>query len=177
MNIKPTLSFHKDLTNQNPTITNNISIRSDSGATIQATGDGGEFNLQYPPPPTVQQAPPMPQDLNSDQIQTENEFLKHVLHIYMNQPFYFKNKHILLSTDEMLDLLHVLLPQYEINIRLAEEEETGCCGAVRDKLNIVKIDSIWLNRGEEAVNFKYAFSNLVSLFNQYNISTKYIRAA
>ena len=162
------LSFHHETNassqaTSNPTITNNISIHATnelSESTQYRVLDPGE--VKYEPTDKPEQSTP-----------NENEFLKKLLNIYMKQPFYWENKTIVLLPDELLDLIDTLLPDKQITITTNDIEDIGCCSL--KNLPIKKIDTIWIEDETSKQNFKYQFSNLVSLFDQYKISIKFVR--
>ena len=156
------VSFHHE-TNaaSQPTINNNISINASN-----------ELSQSNPSIIVEQKEQPIEQP---SLIQRENEFLRKLLDIYMSQKLYWQNKFLILSADELLDLLQTLLPGKGIVITSGDIEDLGCCGFVKD-IPIKKIENIWVSDDETQQNFKYCFSNLVSLLDQYKISIKFIRA-
>ena len=100
--------------------------------------------------------------------------LKKVLDIYMNQRFYFSGKYIVLTPDELLDLINTLLPNKGGVITTNDiNEDIGCC-SFKD-IPIKKVDNICIDDEAAKQSFKYQYSNLVSLFDQYKISIKFVR--
>lgn len=167
------VSFHHETNassqvSSNPTITNNISIHASNELSESSQFkvlESGE--VKYEPndkPVQTEQSP----------IQNENEFLKKVLAIYMNQKIYWQNKSIVLKPDELLELIETLLPNKQITITTNDLDEVNCCGFVKD-IPIKKVDSIWIDEGGNRQSFKYEFSSLVSLFDEYKISIKFVR--
>ena len=159
------VSFHHE-TNaaSQPTINNNISINasnelSQSNPSVVVEQDK-ESNVQEVQPSSIER-------------ENENAFLKKVLNIYMNQRFYFSGKYIVLSADELLDLIQTLVPGKGVVIRTNDIEDVGCC-SFKDA-PIKKIDSIWIEDNESEQNFKYVYSNLVALLESYRISIKFVR--
>ena len=146
---KSAVSFHRE---DVQTINNNITINN--------------ANEQSNSSPPVEPVEP-------SIIERENEFLKKVLTIYMNQKLYWQNKYLILAADELLDLIQTLLPNKSVVITSNDIEDITCC-SFKD-IPIKKIDSIWVNDNDTQQNFKYCYSNLVSLLDQYKISIKFVR--
>ena len=154
------ISFHHE-TNaaSQPTINNNISINASN-----------ELSQSNPSVIVEQKEQSIEQ---SSTIELENEFLKKVLNIYMSQKLYWQNKFLILSPDELLDLIQTLLPDKGVVIRTNDIEDVGCCSFKDAPLK--KIESIWVNDNESEQSFKYCYSNLVSLLDNYRISIKFVR--
>ena len=157
------VSFHHETNaSSQPTINNNITVNASSEVKNEnpySTLESSEVRYE----PTIEQS----------NVERENEFLRKVLAIYMDQKFYFSGKYLVLTSDELLDLIQTLLPNKSIVITSADIE-VDCCG-VKDA-PIRKIESIWVGEGEEQTNFKYGYSNLVALFDSYKISIKFTRS-
>ena len=159
------LSIHHETNSvSQPTINNNISISASNEVKTNASSERLEVRVEQP----VEQ-------IEQSSIPNENAFLKKVLNIYMTQRFYFSGKFIVLTPDELLDLIQTLLPNKSVVIRTNDIEDVGCC-SFKDA-PIKKVDSVWVNDDESEQNFKYCFSNLVSLLEQYKISIKFVRIA
>ena len=92
----------------------------------------------------------------------------------MNQKLYWQNKYLVLGSNELLELIQTLLPDNNIVITSNDIEEVGCCGGL--DVPVKKIDSIWISKGDVQQNFKYCYSNIVALLDEYKISIKYVRA-
>ena len=174
------VSFHYDTNaksqassqvSTNPTITNNISIRS-----INELSESSQYKVLESGEVKYEQSEKPAQQIQTEStpILNENEFLKKVLSIYMTQPFYWENKTIVLKPDELLELIDTLLPDKQITITTNDIDGVNCCGFVKD-LPVKKVDSIWIDEGGNRQSFKYEFSNLVSLFDEYKISIKFVR--
>ena len=163
------VSFHHE-TNaaSQPTINNNISIN----ASNEVKADKPIVSVESSEKPI--EASEVLQQIQS--IPNENEFLKKVLAIYMSQKFYFSGKFIVLTPDELLDLINTLLPNKGVVITTNDIDEVNCCGFIKD-VPIKKVDSIWIEDETSKESFKYQYSNLVSLFDQYKISIKFVRIA
>ena len=143
-----------------PNITNNITVNSSNEVNSEKPTvivDSGEKSVQ----------------VQSVESNSENAFLKKVLSIYMNQKFYWQNKFLVLTPDELLALIQTLLPDKGIVINTNDIEDVGCCSF--SNIPVKKIDGIWIEENDNKQSFKYAYSNLVSLFDEYRISIKYVR--
>ena len=151
---KGSVSFHRE---DKQTINNNITINNSNELSNSSPLEPGEVKYVEP-----------------SAIERENEFLKKVLSLYMNQKVYWQNKYLILASDELLDLIQTLLPNKNIVITSNDIEEIGCCGC--SEIPVKKIESIWVGQGDVNENFKYVHSNLVSLLDQYKISIKFVRA-
>ena len=92
----------------------------------------------------------------------------------MSQKFYFSGKYLVITSDELLDLIQTLIPDKSIVITNNDIEDVGCFSFKDAPWK--KVESIWIGEGEVQQNFKYAYSNLVALFEQYKISIKFVRA-
>ena len=158
------ISFHHETNaSSQPTINNNISInasnelsQSNPSVVVESFNEASEKPIEQ-------------------SIPNENTFLKKVLDIYMNQRFYFSGKYIVLTPDELLDLINTLLPNKGVVITTNDiNEDIGCC-SFKD-IPIKKVDNIWIDDEAAKQSFKYQYSNLVSLFDQYKISIKFVRA-
>ena len=148
----------------NPTINNNISINASNEVngekpiiSVESSHEVNEHSQVEP-----------------SSIPNENEFLKKVLSIYMSQRFYFSGKFIVLTPDELLDLIQTLLPGKGVVITTNDIDDVNCCGFIKD-VPIKKVDSIWIEDESAKQSFKYQYSNLVSLFDAYRISIKFVR--
>lgn len=162
------VSFHHETNSvSQPTINNNINISTNNEvktenpySTIE-TSEGVRYSRAEVQP------------LEHSNVERENEFLRKVLAIYMDQKFYFSGKYLVLTSDELLELLQTLLPDKGIVITSADIE-VNCCG-IKDA-PIRKVESIWVGEGDQQTNFKYGYSNLVALLDSYKISIKFVRS-
>ena len=159
------VSFHHETNaSSQPTINNNITVNASSEVKAEnpySTLESSE--VRYEPAASLEQS----------NIERENEFLRKVLAIYMNQKLYWSNKYLVLTSDELLDLIQTLLPNKSIVIT-SGDIEVDCCGA--KEAPVRKVESIWVGEGNEQTNFKYGYSNLVALLDSYKISIKFIRS-
>ena len=151
-----------------PTINNNISINASSEVKIE------EPNFE--PVESSQQVvyPPIEKPAESTPIERENQFLKKVLELFMNQPVYWSGKFMVLKAEELLGLLHILIPKTQLKL-FTDDIEVNCCG-VNKEVPYAKVDSITFDDEQHnQLNLKYARSDIVALLNQYRISVKYVR--
>lgn len=159
------VSFHHETNaSSQPTINNNITVNTSSEVKTEnpySTLESSE--VRYEPVVSLEQS----------NIEKENEFLRKVLAIYMSQKFYFSGKYLVLTSDELLDLIQTLLPDKGIVIT-SEDLDVDCCG-FKDA-PIRKVESIWIGEGDQQTNFKYGYSNLVALLDSYKISIKFVRS-
>ena len=157
------VSFHHETNaSSQPNITNNISINASNEVKNNESSERVEVRVEQP----VEQ-------VDSSPIPNEKEFLKKVLEIYMDQKFYWNGKFIVLTPDELLDLIQTLLPNKGIVITTNDLDDVGCC-SFKDA-PIKKVDAIWIEEETAKQSFKYQYSNLVALFDQYHISIKYVK--
>ena len=160
------LSFHHETNaSSQPTINNNISINATnelSNSTPSIIIDSGEDKQEQKP------------IIEVSSIERENQFLKKVLELFMSQKVYWSDKFIILKSVELLELIHILLPDKAIRLN-SEDIEIKCCGASQE-IPYNKVQAIWVDEGNGShVNLKYQYSNIVSLLEQYRISIKYVR--
>ena len=109
------ISFHHETNaSSQPNITNNISINASS-----------ELSQSNPSVIVESANESKVQEVQTQSIEPNNEntFLKKVLSIYMNQKFYFSGKFIVLTPDELLDLIQTLLPNKSVVIRTNDIED------------------------------------------------------
>ena len=149
------VSFHRETNaSSQPTINNNISINASNE--VKTSLESSEVRLNQA----------QSQSVEVSSIPNETEFLRKVLNIYMNQHFYVSGKYIVLTDEELLDLIQTLLPNKGIIIASENLEDVGCC-SLKD-VPIKKVESIWIdNEDDIRESFKYAYSNLVALLDQY----------
>ena len=158
---------HETNASSQPTINNNISINASNEVKIEEP----DFQPVESNKPSNKEQQPIEPSL----IERENEFLKKILELYMNQQVYWSGKFIVLKPDELLDLIKILLPNTQLKLFTNEQEEITCCG-VRKEVPYVKVDSIWFDDDKHnQLNLKYEHSEIVALLEQYRISIKYIR--
>ena len=162
---------HKTESNSSsqPTINNNISINASSKVEIE------EPNFE--PVESSQQVvyPPIEKPIEPSAVERENQFLKKVLELFMNQQVYWSGKFVVLKAEELLGLIHILLPKTQLKL-FTDDVEVNCCGATKDT-PYEKVDSITFDDEQHnQLNLKYEHSEIVALLNQYRISIKYVRA-
>jgi len=114
---------------------------------------------------------------SSTNIPNETDFLRKLLAIYMNQTFYVSGKLVVLSPPELVDLIVTLLPGKRIELDL-EDVDVSCCSK---SIPLQKVNSIWVVdvNGEEEIrsNFKYVFSHLAAVLDEYHVSIKFVKVA
>lgn len=168
------VSFHRETNlSSHPNISNNITINasnelSNSNPSVIIESKEASEKAEYPP--STQSS-----TIEAPNIQRENEFLKKVLDLYMSQKVFWSGKYIVLTADELISLIQVLLPNTELKL-FTDDIEVNCCGASKD-IPYGKVDSIWFyNDKHEQLNLKYAHSDIVALLESYKISIKFVRA-
>ena len=117
------------------------------------------------------------QDINynsSNEIINGLNFLRKVLDIYMSQTLVFKNKKILCTAEELIDLIKTITNAE--NIELETSLLDSSCGCINtEQIPILDVDKIWILSNQERRIFKYSYPQAISLFERYNISLKYIK--
>ena len=108
-----------------------------------------------------------------DQLKSQNEFLKMVIEIYMNQKLYYSGKFIVCSKDELILLIQSLTGGI---VEIETEPIDVDCGCVSSsKLPYIKISNIWITLNDTRTIFKYDYANYLTLFDSYRISLKLVR--
>ena len=108
-----------------------------------------------------------------DQLKSQNEFLKMVIDIYMNQKLYYSGKFIVCSKDELILLIQSLTGGI---VEIETEPIDVDCGCVSSsKLPYIKISNIWITLNDTRTIFKYDYANYLTLFDSYRISLKLVR--
>ena len=105
----------------------------------------------------------------NDSIATIN-FLKLVLESYMSNPIKY-NGYIICNVPLLENLIETITSCDNCDIDFADFEG-GCCGNSSTK--IVPINKIWVTNGESREIFKYKYSSLIQIFEQYHISLKFV---
>ena len=149
-----------------PSITNNISINT------QPETSSSEPIIETQ---TVQDKIDNALDkvLPSDSVSNEVSFLKQIIKIYMNQPIYFEGKEIVCAPDELVKLLEALTGgQAELEASVIDVH----CGCVSGKdIPVQELLKIWIIKDDARTIFKYSYPQYLTLFDEYNISLKYVR--
>mgnify|MGYP003301627544 FL=1 len=110
---------------------------------------------------------------SSNEIINELNFLRKVLDIYMSQTLVFKNKKILCTGEELIDLIKTITNAE--NIELETSVLDSSCGCINTSaIPILDVDKIWILSNNERKIFKYSYPQAISLFERCNISLKYI---
>ena len=103
-----------------------------------------------------------------DKISTIN-FLKLVLESYINNPIKY-NGFIICSLPTLENLIETLSGCDDCSIDIPDVEPQ-CCGTNNQR--IVPIIKIWVRNGDSSEIFKYKYSNLLQVFEEYHISLKF----
>ena len=153
---------HENTSTSNPIINNNITINND--------------NENQSSEKITQEFKDIKEEIKSNQsiedLQSENDFLRAILKIYIEQKLYFSGKNIVCSSEELITLIHLLTKADEIEIE-NEQIEVSCLG--NPKLPYSKIVNIWITKDGQKSIFKYNYSHYLSLFDECKISLKVIR--
>ena len=113
---------------------------------------------------------------SSNEIINELNFLRKVLDIYMSQTLVFKNKKILCTAEELIDLIKTITNAENANIELETSVLDSSCGCINtSEIPILDVDKIWILSNNERKIFKYSYPQAISLFERCNISLKYIK--
>ena len=113
---------------------------------------------------------------SSNEIINELNFLRKVLDIYMSQTLVFKNKKILCTGEELIDLIKTITNAENTNIELETSVLDSSCGCINtSEIPILDVDKIWIISNNERKIFKYSYPQAISLFERCNISLKYIK--
>ena len=111
-----------------------------------------------------------------NEIINELNFLRKVLDIYMSQTLVFKNKKILCTGEELIDLIKTITNAENANIELETSVLDSSCGCINtSEIPILDVDKIWILSNNERKIFKYSYPQAISLFERCNISLKYIK--
>lgn len=113
-------------------------------------------------------------DRISDQLK-ELYFLRKVLDIYMNQAVMIRNRKIVCSRDDLIELIKIITSSDDVEIETSPiDVKCDCCISSED-IPIYDIEKAWVVSGTERVIFKHSFTESLSFFDRYNISLKYIK--
>ena len=105
-----------------------------------------------------------------DSIATIN-FLKLVLQSYMNNPIKY-NGYVICSVPVLEHLIETITSCDDCDVDFTEIETT-CCGN-SSTTKIVPITKIWVTVNGNREIFKYKYSSLIPVFEEYNISLKFV---
>ena len=155
---------HENLSTSNPIINNNINIKNTSE--IEAKGE-----VQYENPYSNVQERSV-NEVSITDLQSQNEFLKVILNIYMNQKLYFSGEYIVCTPDELIDLIKLLTLCEQVEIE-TESIEVSCLG--NPKLPYAKIINIWTVKDGQRSIFKYTYPQFLSIFDECKVSLKVVR--
>ena len=174
---------HENVSSSSPVINNNISIQNTSqndepstasplGQTVEITNESTVSTAQSDINNHDTEAINCEREARATSCEAENKFLKAILKIYINQKLYFSGKYIVVDINELAELIHVLVDD-KVEVE-AEPIEVNCLG--NPKLPYAKIINIWVNKNGQRCIFKYTYPQLLTLFDEYNISLKVVRA-
>lgn len=99
------------------------------------------------------------------------EFLKLLLKSYMNNPIKYNG--YIICTIPLLEHLIELLTGCDNCEVITADPELNCCGK-EISTHIVPISKIWVKNGENTEVFKYKYSQYLQLFEEYNVSLKFV---
>ena len=102
-----------------------------------------------------------------DPIATIN-FLRLVLQSYIDNPIKY-NGFIICSVPLLEQLIETITGADDCSIEL-DDPDIECCKASK----IQGINKIWVRNGDSSEIFKYKYSNLLQVFEQYRISLKLV---
>ena len=97
-------------------------------------------------------------------------FLKLILQSYMNNPIKY-NGYVICTVPLLEQLIEIITGCDDCSIEIPDLE-LGCCGSIQNK--ILPITKIWVRNGDSSEIFKYRYSNLLHIFEEYRISLKFI---
>ena len=181
---------HQNVSQSNPVIQNTISIKANADNIEQMpTNEKNDVILNnpynevhYDSPTDMQNTETQTDQPNNiigtndnviDQLKSQNEFLKMVIEIYMNQKLYYSGKFIVCSKDELILLIQSLTGGI---VEIETEPIDVDCGCVSSsKLPYIKISNIWITLNDTRTIFKYDYANYLTLFDSYRISLKLVR--
>ena len=99
------------------------------------------------------------------------EFLKLLLKSYMNNPIKYNS--YIICTVPLLEHLIELLTGCDNCEVITADPELNCCGK-EISTHIVPVSKIWVKNGENTEVFKYKYSQYLQLFEEYNVSLKFV---
>ena len=99
------------------------------------------------------------------------EFLKLLLKSYMNNPIKYNG--YIICTVPLLEHLIELLTGCDNCEVITADSELNCCGK-EISIHIVPVSKIWVKNGENTEVFKYKYSQYLQLFEEYNVSLKFV---
>ena len=99
------------------------------------------------------------------------EFLKLLLKSYINNPIKY-NGYIICTVPLLERLIELLTGCDECSVMTADPE-INCCGKEISS-HIVPVSKIWVKNGNDTEIFKYKYSQYLQLFEEYNVSLKFV---
>ncbi len=154
--------------NNKSNITNNINITSPTTKVDITKQESLEEN-PYVPQVVYHR------DVSIESTDTDIEFLKKLITVYMSTTRLYSDQQIVCSKDELIDLISTLT-SCTVEIDTADIDiDCGCCSEIEIPYDTVS--TIWVTdaTGTKSV-FKYQYPQYLSLFDQYGICLKLVRA-
>ena len=99
------------------------------------------------------------------------EFLKLLLRSYINNPIKYNG--YIICTVSLLERLIELLTGCDECTVMTSDPEMNCCGK-EISTHIVPVSKIWVKNGNDTEIFKYKYSQYLQLFEEYNVSLKFV---
>ena len=99
------------------------------------------------------------------------EFLKLLLKSYINNPIKY-NGYIICTVPLLERLIELLTGCDECSV-ITADPEMNCCGK-EISTHIVPVSKIWVKNGNDTEIFKYKYSQYLQLFEEYNVSLKFV---
>lgn len=166
---------------QRLSFTRGVQLSHDNEATSNANNNASinnNISITTPNPPTVETVV-YPEVVARDvelgtSTDTDLEFLKKVISIYMDSTRLYSDQLVICTGDELVDLITILTScTVEIEAE-AVDIDCGCCSEIEIPYQTVK--TIWVTdaTGTKSV-FKYSYPQYLSLFDQYCICLKLVR--
>lgn len=147
----------------NPSITNTITIQPPVYPEVKPIQEEpeGEVKLKDIEEPDT-----------SVEAVDEIEYLKSIIRIYMAQKFTYEGKQIVCTSEELSNLIKALTGG-EVSIETGDIDiECGCCSS--KEIPLKAVSKIWIVKDDVQTVFRYSYPQFLYLFDQYNISLKFI---
>ena len=150
-NANPNVTTNINISNSTP-IPSEVSVSTRDIKTISEDGTVSTFDL--------------------DQI-NEIEFLKCIIRLYMEQKITYEGKEIICTNEQLSNILSKLTGG---TVEIETSEIDVDCGCFKGKnIPLRNIDKIWITTNEERTIFKYSYPQYLTLFDEYQISLKYLK--
>ena len=143
--------------------------------TVRAAQDFQSVVYQSPPDSEIKtrdvNLTETPANLSEKDKTDTIEFLKLLLKSYMNNPIKYNG--YIICTVPLLEHLIELLTGCDNCEVITADPELNCCGK-EISTHIVPVSKIWVKNGENTEVFKYKYSQYLQLFEEYNVSLKFV---